>query len=148
MGGIALKASVLIRPIRGGQLPPASFAAILLPARAALRRDVERAFAQQRDPVTGRAWVKRKGAYPHAPLVKTGTMRAAALVATDSARVTGSSLTVSVPTPKYATYQQKGTRTIAPRRFLGASIGTVAVVRAGLIRAGREHIVRVLRGRK
>ena len=144
--GIAVKASVVVRTKKGAKFPAGSYAAALSPARAALKRDAERAFATQSDPVTGRKWAPRKGAYPWAPLLKTGELKGAAIEAAENATLTGSSLTATVKT-RYAGFQQKGTRTIAARRFVGASIGTIAVVRAGLRREGKRQAVRVLRGK-
>lgn len=146
-GGITLKASIVIRARATGRFPAASYAAALSPARASLARDTERAFATKADPVTGRAWPRRKYKYPHAPLVKTGDMKRGTLRAIAAARVTGSSLAVAVKEPKYAAYQQRGTKTISARRFVGASIGTVRIVQAALVREGREQAVRVLRGK-
>lgn len=146
-GGIKLKASVLIRTNRGTRFPRASFAEALLPARASLTRDAERAFSTQTDPVTGRSWPKRKHHYTHKPLQKTGALRTAVLTATAAAHITGSSITATVTTPGYAVYQQRGTKTIAARRFMGASIGTIRIVKAGLLRASKRQAVHVLLGK-
>lgn len=147
MSGIRVKASVLVRTKKGGRFPRASYAEALSPARASLVRDTQRAFDTARDPVSGRPWPARKVHVAHGPLVKSGELRREAVAATGAATVTGSSLTVVVKRPQYAVYQAKGTRLIAARRFVGASIGTIQVARAGLARAGQKQAVRVLRGR-
>lgn len=147
MAGITLKASVLIRPKRGARFPAGSYAAALSPARASLVRDTERAFETQADPVSGKAWPPRKHHYAHKPLQKSGAMRREAVAAAAVAVLTGNSLTVKVKRPKYSKFQHGGTRTIAARRFVGASIGTVRIVHAGLVREGQEFAVRVLRGK-
>jgi hypothetical protein len=146
MSGIVLKTSVVVRT-RKGRFPPESYAAVLLPARVSLRRDAERAFATKSDPVSGHPWPPRKYDYPWPPLVESGEMRTAALEATNTAVVTGSSLTVRVRRPRHARFQAKGTKTIAARRFVGASIGTLRIVRAGLQREGKDQALRVLRGK-
>lgn len=146
-GGIVLKASVLIRAKKGGRFPAGSYAAALSPARASLQRDTERAFDTQSDPVSGKPWPARKGVYVHPPLRKSGAMRDAAIQATAAAVVTGSSLTAKQTAPAYAGFQGKGTKTIAARRFLGASIGTIRIVQAGMLKAGKKQAVKVLRGR-
>jgi hypothetical protein len=147
VAGIKVKASVLVRAKRGAKFPAGSYAAALTTARASLERDTRRAFDTAADPVTGRPWPPRKHDYPHPPLVRTGVLQQEALKTTASAAVTGNSLTATVTSPPYAKYQAKGTRTIAARRFLGASIGTIAVLRKGLRKEGRLHALRVLRGR-
>ena len=55
MSGIVVKASVNVRTVRGAKFPAASYAAVLSPARASLRKDVERAFDRAADPVPARA---------------------------------------------------------------------------------------------
>jgi hypothetical protein len=146
VAGIVLKASVNIRT-RTSRFPAGSFAAALSPARASLVRDVQRAFATRADPVSGFPWPSRSGSYPWPALDKTGVMKREAIQAAASAVITGSSITATMKAPKYAGFQQKGTKTISPRRFLGASIGTIRIVQAGLVREGRAHAVRVLRGK-
>jgi len=141
MGGIKVKASVLVRAKRGAKFPAASAAAALSPARAGLQRDVGRAFDTRADPVTGKKWPPRKHPYPWPLLVKTGAMRQDAMKAAATARVTGGSLTATLPAVAYYKVQAR------VRRFLGASIGTVAIVRAGLRKAGTRQALRVLRGR-
>lgn len=145
--GITLKASVLIRTKKGGRFPQASYAAALLPARASLQRDTERAFDTQADPVSGQPWKPRKGVYVHPPLRKSGAMRDGAIQATAAAVATGSSLTVKQTSPLHAKFQQGGTKAIEARRFLGASIGTIRIVQAGMLKAGKKQAVRVLRGK-
>jgi hypothetical protein len=147
MSGIRVKASVIVRTKKGGRFPKASYAEALSPARASLVRDTQRAFDTASDPVTGRPWPARKVHVAHKPLVKSGTLKREAVAATSAATITGSSLTVVVKKPHYAGFQAKGTRLIAARRFVGASIGTVQVARAGLARAGKKQAVRVLRGK-
>ncbi len=147
MAGITVKATVNVRTRTGTRFPAGSFAAVLEPARASLVRDTERAFATASDPVTGRKWPPRKHTYPHPALVKSGVMKAGAVAAASTAVISGNTLTARVKSPAYAVYQAKGTRTIAARRFLGASIGTVRIVHAGLAREGRAAANRILRGR-
>lgn len=147
MSGITLKATVNVRTRVGAKFPQGSFAAVLAPARASLAKDAERAFATASDPVTGRKWPPRKHAYPHPALVRTGTMRAGAVAAASAAVVSGNTLTARVKSPGYAAFQAKGTKTIAARRYQGASIGTVRIVQAGLVREGRNESARILRGR-
>jgi hypothetical protein len=147
VGGIRVKASVIVRTKRGGKFPAKGYADALSPARASLERDVRRAFDTQADPVTGNPWPPRKHEYPHPPLDRSGAMKQDALKAAASAVVTGSSLTAKMPGVPYYGFQAKGTTLVAARRYLGASIGTIAVVRSGLTRAGRRQAVRVLRGR-
>ena len=74
-------------------------------------------------------------------------MRQAAIAAAAAAVVNGNTLVARVAAPAYAAFQQRGTKAIKARRFLGASIGTVGIVARGLRREGRRQAVRVLRGR-
>jgi phage gpG-like protein len=145
-GGITLTASVNVRPAKKTRFPAGSYAAVLKPARDRMRQDTEQAFGLRKDPVTGRKWPQRKGQYPWPMLVKTGTLRQKALEATAAAVVNGNTLYVKLK-DKVGKYQQEGTRLIAKRRFLGASPGTIAVVKRGLSKAGKSAAKRVLRGR-
>ena len=138
---IRVRATLNIRS-RRGQFPPASYAKVLAPARESLRRDAERAFQTQSDPVTGRAWPQRKTVRSNPMLVLSGTLRADAMRAASAATVNGSTLTARMSSPKHAGFQQGGTRLIAKRRFLGASIGTVGIV----TRALKAEGLRVTRG--
>ena len=147
MAGITIKASIVVRTTRGARFPAASYAAALLPARASLIRDVERAFATRADPVSGVAWPARKHAYSHPLLVKSGAMKQGAIDAATAATITGSSLTAKQRTPVYVGYQARGTRLITARRFLGASIGTIGIVQRGLATVGANEAVRIMRGR-
>lgn len=137
---ITLKASVNIRAKRGARFPPGSYKAVLEQARPSLQHDVERAFTEKRDPVTGRSWPPRKNFYPWPMLVKTGLMEARAVTAAGNAIINGNTLFFSVRLPKYAKFQN------ARRRFIGVSATTLAIVRRALAAEGKAQTLRILRG--
>ncbi|CAN5421731.1 hypothetical protein BH11PLA2_BH11PLA2_32830 [soil metagenome] len=135
---IRVKTSISIR-LPSGKFPPGSMAAVLEPCRQDLHRDVEEAFTKQQDQQTGRAWPIRKGLYPWPMLVKSGRMKERALAAVRDAAINGSTITLTMRSPKYSQFHISGTRFVAKRRFVGTSIQT----RAALLRRLRSEGLKV-----
>lgn len=124
---------------------------VLTETRQDLRRDVDEAFTRQQDPQTGRPWPQRKGLYPWPMLDKSGRMKERAQSAAANAAINGSTLTLTMRSPKYSQFHMSGTRYMAKRRFVGSSIRTRAALLRRLKAAGVKVFSKVstpsLRGR-
>lgn len=147
MGGIKTKATVILR-LPNGRFPQQSYAAVLNDMRPRLVQDEEQAFLLKRDPMTLKPWAPRKlrvGFNPTHPLmVLSAKLGAAAIKAAADARLTGSSLTMTVRNPKFGRYHMTGTRKMVARRWLGISRRT----REALVRRLKAEGLRIFRTRR
>lgn len=130
-----ITASVSVRKI-GGKFPAGSHARALRAVKPLIVAGIERAFAEERDPISGKPWAPRKeqgGRQSYRKLlVLTGRLKRAALAAAAAATINGHVLYLAQREPRRAKYHQAGTKRMARRRFLGVSKAAVQSLRRKL----------------
>jgi hypothetical protein len=125
-----------------GRFPSGSFNATLRAAAPWIRQDIQRAFGNAIDPVTGISWEPTK--QRNRPLQRTLRLKNAAIAAVNTATINGNTLYLQVDDPNYGKYHITGTRRMPRRNFLGASKATLKKIEA---KAGKDAIRATTRSR-
>ncbi len=106
-----------------------------------LAEGIRKCFDLAQDP-SGRKWAPRRPPVPqHPPLVETGALQFAAVVAAGHPKAAGGLITVSVGEPFYGVFHQTGTRRMPARPFFGVSDEVMEQLAGLAADAGVEYIV-------
>lgn len=101
---------------------------------------VRESFFRQADPETGNPWPPRKKAYPWPPLRKSGRLFGTLGAAADESGIVVADGTF------YAIHQQRGTKKVPARPFLGLSAGALSRMAGAIVEYEASEALRAFRG--
>lgn len=103
-------------------LGPRGLRELALYAEDLTNLSISDSFDRASDPITGNKWKRRKKAYRHRPLQKTGALRSGTRA---KYKLTGNKIDIMVDirgsASEYGWYHQTGTSRLPRRRFIGFS---------------------------